>query len=153
GRTTENIEALDVLLYDGTRMHVAPLQPDALADVLEGTNREATIYRALLDLRDRYADEIRARYPRIPRRVSGYNLDQLLPENGFNVAKALVGSECTCAVTLKAWCKLVPNPQVKSLVAIGFPDVGSAGDCVARALEFHPIAIEGLDSTFLVDVR
>ncbi len=72
--------------------------------------RSGEIYAELRSLRDRYADLIRARFPKIKRRVSGYNLDQLLPENGFNVARALVGSEGTCALTLQAQARLVHEP-------------------------------------------
>ncbi len=75
-------------------------------------------------LRDRYADLIRERYPDIPRRVSGYNLDELLPENGFNVARALVGTEGTCVTILEATVRLVYSPpsRERSLV-LGYPDV------------------------------
>ena len=62
----------------------------------------AKFISALKNLRDKYADLIRQKYPKIPRRVSGYNLDQLLPENGFNVARALVGTEGTCVTVLEA---------------------------------------------------
>ena len=71
-------------------------------------------------MRDRYAGAIRARFPPIKRRVSGYNLDQLLPENGFNVARALVGSEGTCALTLQALTRLVRSPPERVLLVIGF---------------------------------
>ena len=70
---------------------------DALERIIEAGGRRADIYRSLRDLRDRVADRVRAEYPDIPRRVSGYNLDELLPERGFHVARALVGSEGTCA--------------------------------------------------------
>ena len=68
--------------------------------------------------------------PRLPRRVSGYNLDSLLPENGCNIARALVGSESTLVVILEATLHLVPNPKARSLVVFGYPDIYSAGDHV-----------------------
>ena len=78
----------------------------------------------LKDLRDRYADEIRRRYPKdLPRRVSGYNLDDLLPEKGFHVARALSGTEGTCVTILEASLHLVPSPAFKSLLVLGYPDV------------------------------
>ncbi len=91
-------------------------------------------------LRDRYADQIRARYPKIPRRVSGYNLDDLLPENGFDVARALVGTESTCVVILEATLRLVYSPPGRSLLVLGYPDVYSAGDHVPDILKFSPSA-------------
>src|SRR5947199_149939 len=81
-----------------------------LARYIHGGGRRGEIYARLKALRDRYADRIRARFPQIPRRVSGYNLDQLLPENGFDVARALVGSEGTCVTILEALLRLVPSP-------------------------------------------
>jgi hypothetical protein len=75
----------------------------------EEAGRKGDIYAELKSIRDRYAQQIRARYPDIPRRVSGYNLDELLPER-FHVAKALVGTESTCVLVLRAKMRLVPNP-------------------------------------------
>ena len=91
GRTVDNVEELEVLTYDGTRLRVGPTDDAELERIIAAGGRRGEIYAALRDLRDRYADQIRARFPKIPRRVSGYNLDELLPENGFHVARALVG--------------------------------------------------------------
>src|SRR5258706_9998134 len=102
GKTVENIAALEVLTYDGARFWCGPTSEPELDAIIRRGGRQAEIYESLRSLRDRYADLIRARFPKIRRRVSGYNLDQLLPENGFNVARALVGSEGTCALTLQA---------------------------------------------------
>ena len=114
--------------------------------------RKAEIYRALRELRDRYADEIRARFPDIPRRVSGYNLDQLLPENGFHVARALVGSESTCVTVLEATVRLVDSPPARSLLVLGYPDVYQAADHVPAVMATHPIACEGLDQGLVDDM-
>jgi hypothetical protein len=102
GKTVENIERLEVLTYDGARFWCGPT-PDF--NTLSG--RQAEIYRKLKGIADKYGDAIRRGFPKIKRRVSGYNLDQLLPENGFNVARALVGTEGTCALTLQAEARLV----------------------------------------------
>ena len=101
GRTSDNIYEMDVVLYDGTRMTVGETSDEEFEKVINEGGRKAEIYQKLKDLRDKYADLIRERYPQIPRRVSGYNLDDLLPEKGFNVARALVGSEGTLATVLK----------------------------------------------------
>jgi FAD/FMN-containing dehydrogenase len=93
GKTVENTEELDVLTYDGIRMTVGPVSERELDAIIRKGGRKGEIYAKLRNIRDRYARLIRDRYPNIPRRVSGYNLDALLPENGFNVAKALVGTE------------------------------------------------------------
>ena len=146
GKTVDNIETMEILLYDGTRMSVGPTSETELAATIAGGGRKGEIYAGLKGLRDRYAGLIRERFPRIPRRVSGYNLDELLPENGFHVAKALVGSEGTCVTILEATLRLVKSPQHRVLVGMGFPDAYAAADTVPQLLEHGPIALEGLDS-------
>src|SRR3954454_11410611 len=101
-RMSDNVKELDVLLYDGTRMRVGTTSEEELQRLMGEGGRRGEIYSRLRDLSNRYADLIRDRYPRIPRRVSGYNLDDLLPENGFDVAAALTGTERTCALALEA---------------------------------------------------
>ncbi len=150
GRTSDNVEKLDILTYDGLRMTVGPTSGDEFQAILAGGGRRAEIYRALDDLRQRYGDLIRERFPKIPRRVSGYeNLNELLPENGFNVARALVGTESTCVTVLRATLRLVPSPQKRALAVIGFPDVYAAGDAVPHILSYGPIALEGNDDLFI----
>jgi FAD/FMN-containing dehydrogenase/Fe-S oxidoreductase len=149
GKTVDNVETLDILLYDGTRMTVGPTSEDELADLIAAGGRKGAIYAALRDLRDEYAPLIRERFPRIPRRVSGYNLDELLPEHGFNVAKALVGSEGTCVTILESTLRLVKSPQFRTVVGLGFPDAFIAADAVPLILPHNPIALEGFDRLLL----
>ena len=153
GKTVENIEALEVLTYDGARFWVGPTSEDELNAIIAGGGRQGEIYAALRDLRDRYAERIRAGFPKIKRRVSGYNLDQLLPENGFHVARALVGSEGTCAVTLQAVTRLVKNPTQRVVLVLGFADIYAAGDSVPTILPAGPIACEGLDYKIIGGLR
>ncbi len=101
GKTVDNIEELDILTYDGLRMRVGRTSDAELDRIIAEGGRRGEIYRKLRDLRDRYAALVRERYPRIPRRVSGYNLDQLLPENGFQRGARAGGSESTCVD--RAW--------------------------------------------------
>lgn len=145
GKTLENIEELEVLTYDGARFWVGPTSEDELDRIIKEGGRKGEIYAGLRDLRDRYADLIRSRFPDIKRRVSGYNLDQLLPENGFNVARALVGTEGTCALTLRARVRLVHSPAHRVVLALGFADIYVAADAVPDFLQCAPLAIEGLD--------
>ncbi len=145
GKTVENIEALEILTYDGLRLWVGPTSDRELAEIIAAGGRRGEIYAALKALRDKYAELVRTRYPKLKRRVSGYNLDQLLPENGFNVARALVGTEGTCALTLQAKTKLVHSPAKRVMLVLGFPDIYVAGDAVPEILPFGPIATEGLD--------
>ncbi len=145
GKTVDNVEALEVALYDGTRLSLgASGEGEAFAAAVRGS-REGEIYAATRALIERSADEIRRRYPKIPRRVSGYNLDELLPERGRNLARALVGSEGTLGVTLAATLRLVPRPRRLALVVLGFDDVYLAADQVPWILEHRPQALEGFD--------
>jgi FAD/FMN-containing dehydrogenase/Fe-S oxidoreductase len=153
GKTEENIEALEILTYDGARFWVGPTNEGELEEAIRQGGRRGEIYAKLKSLRDRYADEIRARFPHIRRRVSGYNLNQLLPEHGFNVARALVGSEGTCAITLQARTALVPSPRARAILVLGYSDVFQAGDAVPRILPHRPMAMEGLESGMIEGIR
>ncbi|WP_297160489.1 FAD-binding and (Fe-S)-binding domain-containing protein [Thermogemmatispora sp.] len=153
GKTVDNIEELEILTYDGLRLRVGPTSEEELATIIAAGGRRGEIYARLKTLRDRYADLIRQRYPNIPRRVSGYNLDQLLPEHGFHVARALVGSESTCVIVLEATVRLIPSPPARVLLVLGYPDFFRACDEVPELLEFRPMALEGLDEGLVADSR
>src|SRR5206468_4564604 len=115
--------------------------------------RRGEIYSRLRALRDKYADLIRAKFPDIPRRVSGYNLIWLLPENGFHIARALVGSECTCVTILEATLRLVYSPPARSLLVLGYPDAYMAADHVPEILAHKPIGLEGFDAHLVENMR
>jgi FAD/FMN-containing dehydrogenase/Fe-S oxidoreductase len=150
GKTVDNIESLDILLYDGTRFTVGATTEEELRGIIAAGGRRGEIYAGLARIRDTYADAIRQRFPKIPRRVSGYNLDELLPENGFHVARALVGTEGTCVTVLEARCQLKKSPQHRRLVVLGFDTPFLAADHVPAVLKYRPIGVEGFDS-MLVD--
>lgn len=144
GKTVDNVIELDVLTYEGDRMTVR-----AGPDGLDPDRRER-----LEDLARRYAPLIRERYPDIPRRVSGYNLDELLPEKGFNVARALVGTESTCVLVLEAKVRLLPSPRKHALLVIGFHDAPDAADHVPELLGGGGlIGLEGFDQAVIDNIR
>jgi Fe-S oxidoreductase/FAD/FMN-containing dehydrogenase len=151
GKVVDNVARLEVLTYDGARFWCGETDDDAYRAVERRGDRQATIYRGLRRLRDEYADEIRARYPDIPRRVSGYNLDSLLPEHNFDVAGLLVGSESTLVTVLHAELELVPVIKERTLVVLGFDDIAKAADAVPAILPHEPIALEGLDHRLIRD--
>jgi FAD/FMN-containing dehydrogenase/Fe-S oxidoreductase len=153
GRTSDNVRRLEVLTYDGLRMWVGPTSDEELVAIIGAGGRRAEIYSGLARIRDAYGNEIRRRYPDIPRRVAGYNLDELLPENGFNVARSLVGTEGTCVTVLEAELALVPDPPGRALVVLGYPDVGAAADAVPSLLEHRPIGLEGFDHKLVADTK
>ena len=149
GKTVDNVEELEILLYDGTVMTVGPTSDEELESIIKKGDRKGQLYAGLKQLRDQYGDLVREKYPDIPRRVSGYNLDDLLPENGFHVGKALVGTEGTCVIVLEAKLRLVHSPRHKSLVVLGYPDPYVMSDQVPAILEHKPIGFEGFDATML----
>jgi len=147
GKTVDNVEELRILLYDGSQMTVGATSETELAHILAQRGRRSEIYGKLRGIQENYAGLIRARFPQIPRRVSGYNLDELLPERGFNVARALVGTEGTCAIVLEAKLKLIHSPQHRALVGLGYRDAFFAADHVPEILQFRPIGLEGFEGS------
>jgi len=153
GKTVDNVESLEIVTYDGLRLEVGRTSDSELASILRSGGRRGDIYAGLKTIRDKYADRIRSRFPKIPRRVSGYNLDELLPENGFNVARALVGTEGTCVTVLEATLRLIPNPAARSLLVLGYPTIYAAADNVMRLLEHKPIGLEGMDEGMVGNLK
>jgi len=153
GKTDDNVEELEILTYDGLRMRVGETSEAELERIVHEGGRRGEIYSKLRALRDRYGNLIRERFPNIPRCVSGYNLPWLLPENGFHVARALVGSECTCVTVLEATVGLVSSPPVRSLLVLGYPDVYQAGDHIPEVLAHKPIALEGMDDHLVAAMK
>jgi FAD/FMN-containing dehydrogenase/Fe-S oxidoreductase len=166
GKTDDNIEALEVLTYDGTRMKVGenfiqdyvgaaalghPGGPEVWDRGLTG--RSSQILTSLKQLAAKYADQIRHRFPNIPRRVSGYNLNQLLPENNFNIARALVGTEGTCVTVLEATCRLVQSPPQRALLVAAYRDIFECADGVPEVMQFKPIGLEGFDEVLTSHTR
>ncbi|MGB7132413.1 MAG: FAD-binding oxidoreductase, partial [Candidatus Sulfotelmatobacter sp.] len=157
GKTDDNIEELEILTYDGVRLKVGQSLIEPCGDSrprLSGgpgssgrsdSDRGAQIFNSLKHIAATYGDLIRRRFPKIPRRVSGYNLNYLLPENGFHVARALVGSEGTCVTILEATCRLVESPPERVLLVLAYPDIYQCADHVPEIMEHKPIGLEGFD--------
>jgi len=184
GKTDDNIEQLEVVTYDGTRLKVgqnfissagvppavagasrprtvesarnhagtdAFVRPD-LPDHANST-RATQIHTALQQIAADCADLIRQKFPKIPRRVSGYNLNYLLPENGFHIARALVGSEGTCATVLEATCRLVESPPQRVLLVVAYPDIFQCADHIPEIMAHKPIGLEGFDDLLVYYTR
>ncbi|MDK0523896.1 FAD-binding and (Fe-S)-binding domain-containing protein [Streptomyces sp. ML-6] len=146
GKTVDNVRRLEILTYDGTRCWVGPTSGEEYEAVLRAGGRRAELYAGLRHVVDGHLADIRHGFPRLPRRVSGYNLDSLLPENGFDVARALVGSEGTLVVVLRAELDLVPVPRREAMVVLGYDDICTAADDVPRLLAHgEPELLEALD--------
>lgn len=153
GKTSENINELDILLYDGTRLTVGATTPREIDRIILAGGRKGKIYQQLRDLRDHFADDIRTGFPQIPRRVSGFNLDYLLPENNFHVARALVGTESTCVVVLRAKTRLIQSPQHRVMLLAAFSNIFDAADLSPQLADLGPIAIEGFERSVISNAR
>lgn len=145
GKTVDNVRSLEIALHDGTRLEVGRTSPAELEQLCARTDAVGELYRTLRSLRDRYLADIRTGFPALPRRVSGYNLEFLLPENGFDVAKALVGTEGTCVVVLSASVELVAAPAARALAVLGFADGVAAAEAVPALLDLPAMTMEGID--------
>jgi FAD/FMN-containing dehydrogenase/Fe-S oxidoreductase len=150
-RMEQNVISMDVLTYDGLRLTVGPTSDAELDSIISSGGRRGEIYAGLRSIRDRYAPLIRERFPEIPRRVSGYNLDDLLPEKGFDVCRALVGTEGTCVTVLEATLRLIPAFAEKSIALVGFEDIYQATAGIPAFREHKPIALEGWDKALVED--
>ncbi len=155
GKAVENVIEMEILLYDGTTMKVGWMTDGEMDDAIRQGGRGGDIYARLKSLRARYAKLVKERYPNIPRRVSGYNLDQLFPnENGrFNIARSLVGTESTCVTMLEAKVQLIYSPPERVLLVLGYPDIYQAADAVAEIVTFSPIGLEGFDEILTTNIQ
>lgn len=141
------VESLEVVLYDGTVLELGWMTEDDLTEAITGGGVRGELFARLRALRDRYADRIRTGFPKLGRRVSGYNLDRLLPDESgrFNVARLIVGSESTLATMLEATLRLIPDPPKRAAIVLGYRDVFAAADAIPTFLPFAPLTVEGTD--------
>ena len=153
GKTDDNIESLDIVTYDGLRMTVGATTSEELESIIRSGGRRGEIYAGLKSLAAKYGELVRQKFPKIPRRVSGYNLNYLLPENGFHVGRALVGSEGTCVTVLEATCQLVESPQERVLLVVAWPDIFLCADSVPLVMSHKPIGLEGFDDILVKATR
>ena len=153
GKTDDNIDELEILTYDGLRMKVGQTSSDELERNIAEGGRRGEIFAKLGAIASTYGDLVRQRYPNIPRRVSGYNLNYLLPEHGFHVARSLVGSEGTCVTVLEATCRLVESPPQRVLLVVAYPDIYQCADRVPDIMAHKPIGLEGVDDLLVEYTR
>jgi FAD/FMN-containing dehydrogenase/Fe-S oxidoreductase len=145
GKTVDNVRSLEVLTYDGLRIWAGVCTEDDLAAVIAEEGPRGQLYARLRQVRDTHREEILQRFPEIPRRVSGYNLDSLIGKDSFNVAGLVVGSEGTLATVLHAELDLVPVVPATAMVVLGYPDITAAADAVPDILAHgQPVQLEGV---------
>ncbi len=147
GKTVDHVLELEVLLADGTPLQLKPCSPEEYQEKMGSKDREGQIYEGFYQLISAHKEEIETRFPKVMRRVGGYNLDEFIHTDTWNLSKLLCGSEGTLAVTLKAKINLEPLPKHKSVCVVHFVEVLEAIRAVNVMLPFQPSAIEILDET------
>jgi FAD/FMN-containing dehydrogenase/Fe-S oxidoreductase len=154
GKTIDHVLDLHVALSDGAIVHLRPLSSDELDAVCETDTLEGRCYRTLRRLGAEHADEVDRRYPKILRRVGGYNLDAFIdPAHPFNLAKLIVGSEGTLGLVVEARVNLVPLPNAKAVLTLEFDDLLDALGATPAILEHKPSAVEVMDRFILNHAR
>ncbi len=149
GKTVDHVLEAEILLPDMTRMNLRELSDPEWKQKTVQPGREGEIYKGVQELLEQHAEEIRQRFPKVMRRVGGYNLDEFLDERSRNLSKLITGSEGTLAVTLELKLNLEPLPKHKSVVVAHFAELKEAIRAVKPMLDFQPAAVEILDCTVL----
>ena len=166
GKTVDHVMSLDLVLSNADEITASPISLQELETKKQGNTLEANIYRELCRICADNAAEIRKRYPRILRRVAGYNLDEFVPDAGskevtpyrrdgcdenhpFSLTKILVGSEGTLATTVEATVNLVPIPELTALCVVHFESLVASMEAMQPILECDPTAVELIDKTIL----
>ncbi|MDI2032738.1 FAD-binding and (Fe-S)-binding domain-containing protein [Saccharopolyspora sp. TS4A08] len=154
GRTSDHVAEIDLVTSDGARLTATEtgLRATDPADAVSAARAE-DLTASLAGLAAEHLSALRLELGRIPRQVSGYHLENLLPERKFNIARAVVGTEGTWAVVVGARMKLVPKPASALLVCLGYRDVVDAARDVTTILEFSPAAVEGTDAAIVATMR
>src|SRR6266851_391356 len=154
GKTIDHVRRLKVVLSDGTPAEFYPLSQGEWDRKASAKTLEGAIYREVRQMARIHADEIDRRFPKILRRVGGYNLDEFLPRPesnspGRGLEKMIVGSEGTLAVITEAELNVSPRPRERGLVVLHFESLAASMDALAACLEFQPSAVELMDQMLL----
>ncbi|HAC19206.1 MAG TPA: oxidoreductase, partial [Dehalococcoidia bacterium] len=149
GKTVDNVHEMDVVLSDGQTTRFSQLDGSALETRMRTSGLEGDIYRKLFEIGDANRDEILARYPKIQRRVSGYNLDEFVGGSDFNMARFVVGSEGTLVTITEAKLKLVARPKFTALGVLHCNELMEAMEATVAVLEMNPSAVELIGSMIL----
>jgi FAD/FMN-containing dehydrogenase/Fe-S oxidoreductase len=149
GKTVDHVLEAHVLLADGTTLSLKELTPEEFKAKAALQDREGEIYRTVDETIEQNKEDIKQRFPKVMRRVGGYNLDEFVYTDRWNLAKLMTGSEGTLAVTLELKLNLVPLPKHRSVCVVHFADLLEAISAVQPMLKYTPSAVEIIDRTVL----
>jgi FAD/FMN-containing dehydrogenase/Fe-S oxidoreductase len=153
GKTVDNVQELRVVLSNGDVAILGPLDDERFEAKMRGDGLEGDIYRRLFAIGQADRDEILARYPKILRRVAGYNLDELVADGGLDMARFVVGSEGTLLTITEAKLRIVPRPKLKALAVLHFRELIESMEATVAVLELEPAAVELVDSMIIRQAR
>ena len=153
GKTIDVVDSVDVVLSDGANLRFDHVDERRLRALIDSGGREGRLYRDLRELAERERAEIGERFPDIPRRVSGYNLDTLLDPKGVNLSNMVVGSEGTLAVVTEATVQLAPLPRRRGILVAHFHTLIEAAEATVVANAHQPAAIELVDDIIIERCR
>lgn len=145
GKMVDHVEAIELVLSNGEIIRCENKNPEQLEQLALLKSREGEIYRALLGIRNKYRHEIETQFPKIPRHVSGYNLDELLKGDSINLCKLICGSEGTLGIITKIRVKICKRPLFSGLCLLFFDNLNDSFKEVPKLLEYNPSAIEMID--------
>lgn len=149
GRMVDHVLGTEIILASGEILQFQPISSEEWSVKRNLNHAEGRIYRAIWEIRNNYREEILKQFPQIPRRVSGYNLDELLKDEPLNVSKLIAGSEGTLGIAAEIKVKIAPVIRFSTLVLLFFNDKLNAFNYVPEILEFHPIAFEMIDDQII----
>ncbi len=149
GKTIDHVLEMDVVLSNGEEAHFSSVRPQELQTRINGERLENQIYREIYSLAGEHREEILARYPKLMRRVSGYNLDEFIKDQPFNLARMVVGSEGTLAMVTEAKVRIMPLPKHTALAVVHFASLVEAVESSQEILAFRPAAMELMDKMIL----
>ena len=153
GKTVDNVLEINAVLSNGDTATLGPVTGDHLEAKTRGETLEAQIYRSLVEVAEANREEVEARFPKIQRRVSGYNLDELVSSDGLDLARFVVGSEGTLLSITEAKLRIVPLPKAKALAVLHFRGLIESMEATVLTLEMGPAAVELVDSMIIRQAR
>ncbi len=153
GKTVDQVKEMDVVLSDGSPAHLGQISAEILAQKQAGSGLEADIYRRIPEIATASAAEVEKRFPKILRRVGGYNLDLVQDNSAINLAKVAVGSEGTLLAVTSAKLNLEPIPPYEGLAVIHFKDIAESMEATVAILESEPAAVEHIGEMIIKEAR
>lgn len=149
GKMVDHVLSVEILLADGQLVRFGPVPPKEFEQKRHLLGAEGNIYREVARLKEYYQDEIELHFPKIPRRVSGYNLDELIKPGPLNLAKLIVGSEGTLGIVTEMTLNIVPKPKALGLCLLFFQDKLEAMEHAHELLSYHPMSVEMVDDQII----